>query len=75
MSAYPIMLDGAAIRAVIIGGGEVAARKARALLEAGAGVRVIAPTVASTLESLAAEHAHALTIVRATPSRLARGET
>jgi precorrin-2 dehydrogenase/sirohydrochlorin ferrochelatase len=57
------MLDGASIRAVIVGGGEVAARKARALLDAGANVRIVAPVTTSTLEALADEHAGALTLI------------
>ena len=40
---YPIMLDLSGRRAVVVGGGEVALRKARALAEAGAQVRVVAP--------------------------------
>lgn len=52
MSAYPIMLDGASIDALVIGGGAVAERKARALVEAGARVRVVAPAVSPALESL-----------------------
>ncbi len=40
--AYPIVLDLTGVRAVVVGGGRVALRKARALAEAGARVRVIA---------------------------------
>jgi siroheme synthase-like protein len=47
------MLDGAALSAVIIGGGAVAARKATALVAAGATVRVVAPSVVTELEALA----------------------
>ena len=41
--AYPIELDMSGKLAVIIGGGRVAARKLRRLLEEGAKVRLIAP--------------------------------
>lgn len=41
--AYPIFLDLAGRRAVVVGGGKVALRKARALADAGAAVRVVAP--------------------------------
>ncbi len=41
--AYPIMLDLAGRRALVVGGGEVALRKARALADAGAAVRVVSP--------------------------------
>lgn len=40
--AYPIVLDLSGTRAVVVGGGRVAFRKARALAEAGARVRVVA---------------------------------
>ena len=53
MSLYPLMLDGSALSAVIIGGGAVAARKATALVAAGATVRVVAPSVVTELETLA----------------------
>jgi len=53
MSAYPIMLDGASIDAVVIGGGPVAERKVRALVEAGARVRVVAPSVTEGIEMVA----------------------
>jgi len=45
-TGYPITLDLTGRTVVIIGGGRVAARKARGLLDAGAaGVRVVAPTI------------------------------
>ena len=50
MSAYPVMLDGSAITAVVIGGGRVATRKALALLESGARVHVVAPSVTAELD-------------------------
>ena len=40
---YPVVLDLSGRRAVVVGGGEVALRKARALADAGARVRVVAP--------------------------------
>jgi len=43
---YPIILDLSGRRAVVVGGGEVALRKARALADAGAHVRVVAPKLA-----------------------------
>jgi precorrin-2 dehydrogenase/sirohydrochlorin ferrochelatase len=41
--SYPLMLNLSGRRAVVVGGGKVALRKARALAEAGARVRVVAP--------------------------------
>ena len=41
--AYPAMLDLAGRRALVVGGGEVALRKARTLADAGAAVRVVSP--------------------------------
>jgi len=43
--AYPIMLNLAGRRALVVGGGKVALRKAQALAEAGARVRVVAPDI------------------------------
>jgi siroheme synthase-like protein len=48
-----LMLDGAAISAVVVGGGSVAARKAMALAAAGARVHIVAPEIAPDIEALA----------------------
>jgi siroheme synthase-like protein len=53
VSELPIMLHGESIEALIVGGGAVAARKARALLIAGARVRVVAVEIGSELRALA----------------------
>lgn len=53
MSTYPLMFDGESLTAVVVGGGAVATRKVRALVEAGATVRVVAPLVASEITNLA----------------------
>lgn len=47
------MLDGAAISALVVGGGAVALRRAQALLDAGARVHVVAPSVDPRIEQLA----------------------
>ena len=62
MSAFPIALNAQRVRALVVGGGAVGSRKALALVEAGANVRVVAPEVAASLES--AEAAQRLTILR-----------
>jgi precorrin-2 dehydrogenase/sirohydrochlorin ferrochelatase len=41
--AYPVVFNLSGRRAVVVGGGEVALRKARALADAGAQVRIVAP--------------------------------
>jgi siroheme synthase-like protein len=53
MSYYPIMLDVKGKRCVVIGGGQVALRKARVLLECGAAVEIISPELCPGLEELA----------------------
>lgn len=55
MSAYPLMLDGAQLRALVVGGGAVALRKTRGLRAAGARVRVVAPALDEALLALAAD--------------------
>ena len=66
MSAYPLMLDGTQLHALVVGGGAVATRKVRGLLDAGARVRVVAPEVSDDLAALATggEVARRLTIER-----------
>jgi len=49
VTVVPIALNGERIRALVVGGGAVATRKALALLAAGASVRVVAPVVSSEL--------------------------
>jgi precorrin-2 dehydrogenase/sirohydrochlorin ferrochelatase len=51
----PVALTCEAIEAVVIGGGNVGTRKARALHDAGARVRVIAPVVKAELANIAAQ--------------------
>lgn len=53
MAYYPLFLDLTERWCVVVGGGRVAARKAEALLEAGARVRVIAPRAHPGLQALA----------------------
>lgn len=62
MSDLPIALHGERITAVVVGGGSVGTRKALALAETGAQVRVVALEVTRELE--AAERAREVTIVR-----------
>jgi siroheme synthase-like protein len=62
MSDFPIALHGERITAVVIGGGSVGTRKALALAEAGAQVRVVSPVVSAELEDAA--RLHRVAIVR-----------
>lgn len=55
MAYYPIFLELAGRPCLVIGGGEVARRKAESLLQAGARVRVISPALTPALETLKAE--------------------
>jgi siroheme synthase-like protein len=57
VSSYPLILDGSAIDALVVGGGVVATRKALALLDAGANVRIVAPSVSEALQTAAAHNA------------------
>jgi len=59
---FPIALHGERLTAVVIGGGSVGTRKALALLEAGARVRVVSPEVTPELGD--AERTRRLSVVR-----------
>ena len=61
MSAYPLIVDCAAIAALVVGGGRVGARRALGLADAGARVRVVAPTFVDALQE-AATRCPALTL-------------
>ncbi len=52
ISGYPVELDLAGRLVVVVGGGSVALRRTKALVEAGADVTVIAPDVSSELAAL-----------------------
>ncbi|OQP05643.1 siroheme synthase [Geobacillus sp. 46C-IIa] len=52
---YPVILQVRGRRAVVVGGGKVAARKIHGLLEAGAEIVMIAPEAERELQALAAE--------------------
>jgi len=52
---YPVALNLRGKRCVVVGGGTVGARKAQALLEAGAQVVVVAPEVTEAIAELAAQ--------------------
>ena len=55
MSALPIAVNCETIRALVVGAGVVATRKALALHEAGAFVRVVAPSVSRELAAAASD--------------------
>lgn len=61
VSGIPVVLDGSTLRVLVVGGGAVATRRARALLDAGAVVRAVAPSMSPTLR--AASGSPALTLV------------
>ncbi len=53
MSGLPILLEGSAVRVLVVGGGTVASRKTAVLVDAGAQVRIVAPRVAVAIRALA----------------------
>jgi uroporphyrin-III C-methyltransferase/precorrin-2 dehydrogenase/sirohydrochlorin ferrochelatase len=57
VSGFPVLLDLTGRRALVVGGGAVAARRARALHEAGAEVVVVAPLIADEILALGVETA------------------
>ena len=52
-SYYPVFLNLSGRRCVVVGGGQVALRKAQSLLQCGARVEVVSPDVCAGLEELA----------------------
>lgn len=56
MEFLPVCLQLTDSPVLLVGGGEVATRKARLLLRAGAKVRVVSPTIGQELESLLTAH-------------------
>ena len=57
MSGVPILVEAEGLRVLIVGGGEVATRKAKQFAYAGALVRIIAPELIADLEELVIERA------------------
>ena len=52
MSGVPMLVEASGLRVLVVGGGAVAARKARQFAQAGAVVRIVAPTLDEELEQL-----------------------
>jgi uroporphyrin-III C-methyltransferase/precorrin-2 dehydrogenase/sirohydrochlorin ferrochelatase len=52
VTGFPLLLDLTARRVVVVGGGTVATRRARALHEAGAEVLVVAPAISDDIDAL-----------------------
>jgi precorrin-2 dehydrogenase/sirohydrochlorin ferrochelatase len=57
VSGVPILVEGAQLRVLIVGGGAVATRKAQRFAHAGADVRIVAPQLCEELEALVSERA------------------
>jgi precorrin-2 dehydrogenase len=53
MGHLPIFIDTSGRRCVVIGGGEIAERKTRSLIEAGAAVTVVSPALTAALAAMA----------------------
>ena len=57
MSTLPILVEGVGLCVLVVGGGNVATRKARQFARAGALVRIVAPALDAALEELVLEYA------------------
>jgi len=64
MKLYPVMINIEGKKAVVIGGGSVALRKAKDLLECGARVTIIAPEIHDEIAHLADSHAGRIDVVK-----------
>jgi precorrin-2 dehydrogenase / sirohydrochlorin ferrochelatase len=62
------MIEGERLTALVVGGGAVGTRKVIGLLDAGADVRVVAPSITAELEAAASSH-ESLQIIRAAYDR------
>ena len=60
MSGIPVLLEGAALTVLVVGGGPVAVRKASAFAAAGASVRVVSREPSPEMRELARAHAFSL---------------
>ncbi len=69
MKLYPVMLNLSGKLVVVVGGGEVALRKACDLLDAGAKVRLIAPEIDGRIATLADEKSHEVELINRTYTR------
>src|SRR5690606_38721946 len=56
MDYFPVFLDLKNRLCLLVGGGDVATRKGRVLVKAGARLRVVAPEISPELRELAAQH-------------------
>jgi siroheme synthase-like protein len=54
---YPVLLDVSRLRVLVVGGGAVALRKVRALVDAGALPEIVSPEIHPELEALVRAHA------------------
>lgn len=57
MSLYPVFVDASRCRALVVGGGAVATRKVRGLVDAGARPTIVSPDLTPELKALVREHA------------------
>ncbi len=64
MNLYPVMINIAGKKAVVIGGGSVALRKAKDLLECGALVTIIAPEIHDEIAHLADSHSGKINVMK-----------
>jgi precorrin-2 dehydrogenase/sirohydrochlorin ferrochelatase len=72
---YPVMLDGSRFKALVVGGGSVAVRKAMGLLEGGVPVTIVAPVLCEEVEQLWSRFADLSVLQRVYESTDAEGAT
>ena len=72
---YPVMLSGSGFTALVVGGGAVAERKTRALLDGGVSVTLVAPEIGAGLSREAAGNQRLVLVKRAYESSDLDGAT